>query len=267
MELIDTHCHIHDTEFYPDNREEAYAQSRAAGITMFCVGTDERSSREAVEFAESHEGCFAIVGVHPHESHHGWEEIGAILAENHEKVIGIGEIGLDYFYDHSPRDVQQEALRAQLELARQYDLPVSFHVREAFDDFWPILEDFPDIRGVLHSFTDSPENMQKGIARGFFIGINGISTFTKDAAQQQMYTEVPLESILLETDAPFLTPAPFRGKMNIPAYVGRVAEHQAKVKNTSATIVARTTAANARMLFGDHREQYRRHIPHPELSS
>lgn len=180
MRLVDTHCHIHDTEFYPDNQEEAYAQSRAAGVTMFCVGTDERSSREAVAFAESHEGCFAIIGVHPHESHHGWAEIGKILAESHEKVIGIGEIGLDYFYDHSPREVQRGALRAQLELARHYDLPVSFHVREAFDDFWPIIDDFPEVRGVLHSFTDTPGNMRRGIERGLYIGVNGISTFTKD---------------------------------------------------------------------------------------
>jgi len=254
VRLIDTHCHIHDTEFYHENREVVYAQSRDAGVTMYCVGTDERSSREAVAFAETHEGCFAIVGVHPHESHRGWAEIGKILTERHEKVIGIGEIGLDYFYAHSPRGAQLEALRAQLELARQYDLPVSFHVREAFDDFWPILDDFPEVRGVLHSFTDSSENMQRGLARGLYIGVNGISTFTKDEAQQRMYRELPLGSMVLETDAPFLTPKPFRGKTNIPAYVGRVAEHQAEIKHVSVDTVVRTTTANARMLFGDHHE-------------
>lgn len=248
--FIDTHCHVHDTDFYPEHRERVYDEARQAGVTMFCVGTDDRSSREAVEFAASHEGCYAIVGVHPHESKEGWDEIARILAEKHEKVIGIGEIGLDYYYDNSPRDVQQNALRAQLQLAHEYTLPVSFHVREAFDEFWPILDEFPGVRGVLHSFTDTPETLQEALRRGLYIGVNGISTFTKDEKQRKMYTELPLVHILLETDAPFLTPAPFRGKMNVPAYVRRVAESQAEAKHVSVDEVARVTTANAQVLFG-----------------
>ncbi len=258
--VVDTHCHIHDSEFYPENREEAYSQSRTAGVVMFCVGTNVQSSREAVEFCQTHEGCYPIVGIHPHDAKDNAAANIRLLVEEglqslqskapNANIIGIGEIGLDYFYDHSPREVQIERLREQLQIASDYNLPVSFHVREAFDDFWPILDDFPDIRGVLHSFTDTEQNYQEAKKRGLAIGVNGISTFTKDAKQQQFFTEVPLEDIVLETDAPFLTPKPFRGKMNIPAYVGRVAEHQAMLKNVSPTDVMRTTTANAKSIFG-----------------
>lgn len=248
--IVDTHCHIHDPEFYPDSREEVYRQARAEQVAMFCVGTDDRSSREAVRFAGSHEGCWAIVGVHPHDSREGWREIEQILAERHDIVIGIGEIGLDYYYENSPRDIQKEALRAQLALAVQYDLPVSFHVRDAFDDFWPIFDEFPGIRGVLHSFTDTAANLERALERGLYIGVNGISTFTKDPLQRKLYAELPLEHTLLETDAPFLTPSPFRGKMNVPAYVRRVAEFQAEIKRISVENVAQATTQNAERLFG-----------------
>ena len=256
---IDTHCHLHDSEFYPVNREEIYAESRAAGVTMICVGTDVRSSRAAVQFARSHEGCYAVVGIHPHEAKFGGTpEIRALLEEDHPRskiqdprsIIGIGEIGLDYFYEHSSRDVQQQLLREQLQLAVDFGLPVSFHIRDAFDDFWPIFDEFPEVRGVMHSFTDTQANLEKGMKRGLYVGINGISTFTKDEAQQQIYTTVPLKKILLETDAPFLTPKPFRGKMNIPAYVELVATHQAALKGVAPEEVARQTTANAKELFG-----------------
>lgn len=258
--LIDTHCHIHDSEFYPENREEVYQASRDAGVIMLCVGTDVRSSREALEFARSHDGCYAIVGIHPHDAKsNAVDEIRALIENDilnsqseHQKpsIVGIGEIGLDYFYDHSPRETQIERFREQLALAQEYNLPVSFHVREAFSDFWPIFDEFPGTRGVLHSFTDTREVCEKALKKGLFIGVNGISTFTKDENQCTMYQVLPLESILLETDAPFLTPKPFRGKMNIPAYVERVAAHQAEIKSVPLTDVIRTTTANARKLFG-----------------
>ena len=162
----------------------------------------------------------------------------------------LSEIGLDYFYDHSPREVQIERLREQLQIATDYNLPVSFHVREAFQDFWPVLDEFPGIAGVMHSFADTKENADEALKRGLFIGVNGISTFTKDESQQHLFAALPLEKIVLETDAPFLTPKPFRGKMNLPAYVGRVAEHQAMLKNVSPTDVMRMTTANAKSIFG-----------------
>jgi len=257
-ELIDTHCHIHDSEFYPDAQEDAYRQSRDAGVVMLCVGTDVRSSRQALEFCRTHEGSHPIIGIHPHDAkYNNPEAIRQLVEKNREYVVGIGEIGLDYYYDNSPREVQQQVLRAQLEIAREFGLPVSFHVRDGsngsvWDDFWPIVDEFPEMSGVLHSFTDTQFNLEKGLAHGFKIGVNGISTFTKDVTQQQMYRELPLKHILLETDAPFLTPAPFRGKMNIPAYVGRVAEHQAEQKGVSLDEVRRITTENARSIFGSN---------------
>lgn len=251
MQMIDSHCHIHDTEFFLDNREEAYRQSREAGVTMICVGTNLKSSREAIEFAHSHEGCFPVVGIHPHDAEDSDPaDIRALIEEHRDDIVGIGEIGLDYHYDNSPRDRQKQVLREQLALAQEFDLPVSFHVRDAYDDFWPIFDEFPGVRGVLHSFTDTQENLEAGIRRGLFIGINGISTFTKDPKQQELYAAAPLERIVLETDAPFLTPVPFRGKMNIPAYVGRVADHQAMLKQVSPTDVMRITTKNAEKVFG-----------------
>lgn len=260
MELIDTHCHIHDEAFYPENREEVYRQSREAGVTMLCVGTEVRSSRDAVDFCVTHEGAYPIVGIHPHDAKdNDPEEIHALVDARRDQIVGIGEIGLDYFYDHSPHDIQQQVLRAQLTIASEYSLPVSFHVRDVSDetqagqvwrDFWPIVDEFPDIRGVLHSFTDTQINLEEALKRGLKIGLNGISTFTKDEAQQELYRSLPLEHIVIETDAPFLTPKPLRGKINSPAYVGRIAEHQAEVKGISLEEVCRVTTQNARSIFG-----------------
>lgn len=262
MYIVDTHCHIHDTEFYPDNREEAYLESRAQHTVMLCVGTDVRSSREAIDFCATHEGAYPVVGIHPHDSKdNDPEEIRRLVDTHHDVIVGIGEIGLDYFYDHSPHDIQQKVLRAQLEIARTYNLPVSFHVRDTSDannigevwrDFWPIIDEYKGIVGVLHSFTDTQQNLDEALKRGLKIGVNGISTFTKDVAQQELYRRLDLANIVLETDAPFLTPKPFRGKMNIPAYVGRVAEHQAELKHISVEEVCRVTTQNARSIFGSH---------------
>lgn len=252
MPLVDTHCHIHDSESYPDNREDAYRASRDAGVAMVCVGTDVRSSHEAVEFCLDHAGCYPVIGIHPHDAkNNDTKEIRAILGtKNGKAVIGIGEIGLDYYYNHSPKDVQRTALEAQIQLALDHNLPISFHIREAFDDFWPIVDNFHGIRGVMHSFTDTAENMRKGLDRGLYVGVNGICTFTKDTAQRDLLTSVPLDRLLLETDAPFLTPAPLRGKMNIPAYVGSVAEFQAHARGMSLETVIDATTANAEVLFG-----------------
>ena len=249
--LVDSHCHLHDSEFYADNREKIYGQCASELAAMICVGTDVRSSREAVEFCATHAKCFPVVGIHPHDSKdNDVAEIRELIEKHRDEIVGIGEIGLDYYYDHSPRERQAEVLREQLVLAREFNLPVSFHVREAFDDFWPIIDEFPEVCGVIHSFTDTRENYKEAVKRGFFIGINGVSTFTKDEEQQQLYAEIALEEIVLETDAPFLTPKPFRGKMNIPAYVGRVAEHQAMQKDVSPEVVMRITTQNAEKVFG-----------------
>jgi TatD DNase family protein len=245
--LIDTHCHIHEVD-YPLDVNEVLTDARAAGVAkMICVGTSVDSSERAIAFAQNHDDTFASIGVHPHDTKDGYEAIEALAGS--KRVVAVGEIGLDYFYNHSPRDVQIKALRWQIELALRHDLPIIFHVREAFDDFWPVFDSYVGIKGELHSFTDTQENLDKALQRGLKIGVNGISTFTKDPSQQAMYARIPLNALLLETDAPFLTPNPFRGKVNQPAYVEQIALHHATIRGITAKDIANATTANAIALF------------------
>lgn len=253
--LTDTHCHIHDSEFYDKRgREEAYARAVAADVTtLLCVGTSEKSSVEAIQFAHGHSGAYAAIGVHPHDAQAGWNVIERVAREEavkgERKLVAIGEIGLDYFYDNSPRNQQREALEAQLQIALDYALPVVFHVREAFDDFWSVLDNFPHVHGVLHSFTDTQANLEKGFKRGLYVGVNGISTFTKDSAQREMYASIPVERMLLETDAPFLAPMSRRGHTNQPAFIGEIAEFHAGLRNMPSDELAQVTTQNAKKLF------------------
>lgn len=253
--LIDTHCHIHSAD-YPIPAKEVLKQAHEAGVErMICIGTDEKSSAEAVEFAAKYKETYAAVGVHPHNTKDGWQEIKNLLLPSDRtleasKIVGVGEIGLDYFYMHSPKEVQIKAFEEQLDFAVQHNLPVSFHVRDAFDDFWPIFDNFHNVRGVLHSFTDTMKNAQEGMKRGLYIGVNGISTFTKDESQKALFAELPLDRLLLETDAPFLAPAPWRGKTNQPAFVREIAEHHAMIRKIAPEEVASATTTNARNLFG-----------------
>ena len=284
MQFVDTHCHIHESS-YPLDREDVISRAVQADVTrMICVGTDEKSSEEAVEFVANRDGMYASIGVHPHETKNGWEKIAdlahsSILTNKHlqpelkatsgpdfkpgakppvsgdgrigeqGKLVAVGEIGLDYFYTHSPRDVQIKALEAQIDLALRHDLPVIFHVREAFEDFWSVFDNFHGIRGELHSFTDSAENLEQGLKRGLYIGVNGISTFTKVEDQRAVFASIPLDRLLLETDAPFLTPVPFRGKVNEPAFVRQIAEFHAGIRDVSTEQIADVSTANAQALF------------------
>jgi len=245
--LIDTHCHIHES--YELSISEVLQRAVDADVLEYiCVGTSEKSSKEAIDFAVKNTGAYAVIGVHPHDTKDGYSEI-ATLAGSSNKILAVGEIGLDYFYTHSPREMQLEALESQIQVALKHDLPIIFHVREAFNDFWPIFDKYPGIRGELHSFTDSAENLQKALDKGLYIGVNGISTFTKDETQKAVFDSIPLNRLLLETDAPFLTPAPFRGKVNEPAYVKLVAEYHANRRGISLEEIANATTANARTLF------------------
>lgn len=246
MQFIDTHCHIHESD-YPLPIAEVLQRATDASVgKMICVGTSEQSSRDAVALAVRYDHIFAAVGVHPHDTKDGYDQL-AILAK--QGVVAVGEIGLDYYYNHSPRDVQIKALEAQIQIALDNDLPVIFHVREAFDDFWPVFDNFHGIRGELHSFTDIQTNLDKAFERGLYVGVNGISTFTKDLAQQKLYATIPLDRMLLETDAPFLTPTPYRGTINEPAYVSEVAKHHATIRGISVDNIATITTTNATTLF------------------
>lgn len=254
--LIDTHCHIHEAD-YPLDRDDAIRRAHGAGVDrMICVGTSVVSSRAAAMFVAGQENIYASIGVHPHDTKEGLVGLEALVRS--DKVVAVGEIGLDYFYIHSPREVQIAALESQIQLALDRDLPIIFHVREAsspegrpsvWHDFWPIFDNFRGIRGELHSFTDTQANLEAGLTRGLFVGVNGISTFTKDPAQQTMFAAIPLDKMLLETDAPFLTPVPFRGTVNEPAFVRNVAEYQATVRGVTLDEIATATTANATALF------------------
>ena len=244
--FVDTHCHIHEADYV--NAEGAYARAMNGGVNkLMCVGTNDVTSSEAVAFADTHENVWSSVGVHPHDTKDGYDGVVKLLTDKHHSIVAIGEIGLDYFYTHSPREVQIEAFEAQLQLAVDNDLPVVFHVREAFDDFWPIFSNHPGVRGVLHSFTDGMKNLEQGLASGLYIGVNGISTFAK--TNQDVWDAVPLERMLLETDAPYLTPVPHRGTVNEPAFVKHVAEYHAERRRVELEHLARVTSANASNLF------------------
>jgi len=246
--LVDTHCHIHEAD-YPLDISETLRRAHENGVDqLLCVGTGVDSSRLAIQFVASHPEAFATIGVHPHDTKDGWEELASIIETG--KVVAIGEIGLDYYYNHSPKDIQIKALEWQINLALNHNLPIIFHVRDAFDDFWPIIDNFKNIRGELHSFTDNQSNLEEGLRRGFFVGVNGISTFTKDEKQKELFAGIPLDRLLLETDAPYLTPIPYRGKVNEPAYILTIAEHQAAARGITVDEIAQATTANARALFG-----------------
>ena len=251
MQLIDTHCHIHSDDYKLD-ANEVYRRAIIGGVTkIICVGTNVSDSKLAAEWAMMHKNSWASIGVHPHEAKHGTAGLEDILKDESwaPKVVAIGEIGLDYFYEHSDRQTQMKVFEAQLQIANDANLPVIFHVREAFDDFWSIIDKFPNIRGVLHSFTDTQANADKALQRGLYIGINGIATFTKDKNQQNMYKNLPLEKVLLETDAPYLTPVPHRGKLNEPVFVREVARYLSTVRSTSVDELALLTTHNATNLF------------------
>lgn len=248
--LIDTHCHIHDAD-YPLNANEVIERAHLAGVDkMICIGTNVVDSKLALDFANTHESVFASVGIHPHYTSDNVSDLENIINSNNRKIVAIGEIGLDYYNSPTAREAQIELFQNQIELALKYNLPIVFHVRNAFEDFWPIIDNFKGIRGVLHCFTDTMQNAQKGLDRGLYISVNGIATFTKDESQKAMFNMIPLDKLLLETDAPFLTPAPYRGKINEPAFVKNVAENYGLIRQISYDEIIRATTENAITLFG-----------------
>lgn len=267
--FVDTHCHIQSagSEFGERGTQALWAKAsdldtskiidsaKSNGVNkLICVGCDFADSRLAVEFAYKNPNCWASIGIHPHEAKdyaHDKEdltEFGQLIDK--PKVIAVGECGLDYYYGHSNPADQEKVLRYQIELAQKHSLPIIFHVREAFDDFWRIFDDYSDVRGVLHSFTDTAANMKTAINKGLYIGVNGIATFTKDSDQLAMYKSIPDDRLLLETDAPFLTPTPHRGSINEPKHIAVIADFLAKLRDADSGYVATTTTANAEALFG-----------------
>ena len=256
MELIDSHAHIDFPQFAED-RDAMLDRARAAGVTtLLAIGTGPGPEKldSALPFAEQHDWIYATVGIHPHEAKEVTPSHLDELAKlaKHPKVIAWGEIGLDYFYDHSPREVQQRLFRDQMDLAKEAKLPVVIHCRDAWPDCLNILEEVwrpTGLGGILHCFTSTVEDARRGIEMGFLVSFAGNSTYPKTQNLRDVAKALPLEKILIETDAPYLAPQAFRGKRNEPAYVAEVARTLASVRNLSPDELAAATSENFRRLF------------------
>ena len=255
MEFVDTHCHL-DWNSFDADREVVIDRAVQAGVMrMITIGVDLPSSRRAIEIADQHAAVYAAVGVHPNDCA---DFDAATLTDiralaQHPKVVAIGEIGLDYYWHKVAHEVQARAFRAQLELATELHKPVITHSREAAADVMAILEEFAkqaDCAGTLHSYFDDLAIAQRAFAIGFYIGVTGPITFKKAEREREIIKQVPLERVLVETDAPFLTPVPHRGERNEPAFVSHTAAMIAKVCGLSIETVARQTTHNAEKLFG-----------------
>jgi len=267
MELFDTHCHVqsiggpeddHVAKKWRDggvtNLTEVLKQSAEAGVTqVVAVGTNLQDSILATQAAKSQKNCWASVGIHPHEaseyvnSKEKLRQIRKLLDESN--VVALGEVGLDYFYEHSDKSAQKILLELMLQTAQDKKLPVILHVREAHSDFWPIFDNFKIVGGVLHSFSATTKELESGLKRGIYIGMNGIMTFTKDAEQLEAARLVPLDQLVLETDAPYLTPKPFRGQVCTPAHTKNVAEFLSELRGEQLGKFAEQTTKNAHRLF------------------
>jgi TatD DNase family protein len=253
--FIDSHAHL-DVPQYDADRAEVIDRARAAGIdTMLeiCGSEIGRGSLDVgIELAEAYPFIYAAVGVHPHEASLYDEALEQRLIEmsGHEKVVGWGEIGLDYYYDNSPRDVQRKIFRRQVELGRSCDLPIIIHTRDAEDDTIAILRDAPPgISGVIHCFTGTQDLAETAIGMGFYISFSGVLTFKTAGYLQEVARYAPLDNILIETDCPYLAPVPHRGKRNEPAFVKDTAAKLAEIKGKSIDEIARITSANFKRLF------------------
>lgn len=249
--LVDTHAHLHH-EGLAERVDEVLADAEAAGVaTIINVGVNETDSAEAIKLAARFKHVYATVGLHPHEADR-LDQAKTQLSEltGGPKVVAIGECGLDYFRSQTSPGQQAAAFRLQIELALAHNLPMVWHIRDAFDDFFAIVDQYQGLRGVVHCFTSTKDNMNKAVDRGFLIALNGIMTFTKDEPQLEAAREVPLGSLVLETDCPFLAPVPMRGRANEPAFMKFTAEFLADLRGEAYEDLARATSNNAKALFG-----------------
>jgi len=250
--LFDSHAHIHDEKFDTD-REQVIKRALENGVTgIINVGTCMATSARAVALAEQYESIYAAVGIHPHDAEGALETDYEQLAawSKQDKVVAIGEIGLDYHYDLSPRETQRAVFVRQIDVARQMKMPFIIHDRDAHRDIMDIIRrEAKGLSGVLHCFSGSLEMAKEVIKLGFYISIAGPVTFKNAAKLPEIVTSVPLERLLVETDSPYLTPHPHRGKRNEPAYVRIVAEQVANLRGIELSDLAQITSDNVKKLF------------------
>ena len=253
MPIFDTHAHYDSGGFNAD-RYDVIAALPEAGVTLVVdPGCDVRSSQNAVALAETFPHVYAAVGIHPSDcagvDDEAFQAIRALCG--HEKVVAIGEIGLDYYWESNPpRAFQQSVFRRQLELALELDLPVIVHDREAHGDTLAIVSEYPNLRGVFHCFAGSPEMAEELLKRGWYLGFDGPITYKNAKRAPEVVAVTPLERIVVETDSPYLTPVPFRGKRNDSRNLPYVIEKLAEWKGISAAEMERITFENGKRLFG-----------------
>lgn len=249
MKLVDTHCHL-DNEKFDEDRLEVI--ERIKENLEFCVniGYDLASSKKSLELAKEYDFIYAVIGVHPIDIAEYNEEIEKELEHlgKNPKVVAIGEIGLDYHWMTEPKEIQQERFKSQLELAERLNKPVVIHTRDAMEDTVNILKDYPNITGVIHCYPGSLETAKQLVDR-FYLGIGGTLTFKNSKKAVEVVKDIPLDRIVIETDCPYLTPEPFRGKRNEPIYVEYVAKKIAEIKEISVEDVTKITTENAKKLY------------------
>jgi TatD DNase family protein len=251
--LIDSHSHYNEVSLVkeiPDLRQRAQQAGVAVAV---CVGYEIPSSRRAVMLAQKYPDVYAAVGVHPHDaegmSPRGWDALRLLAGE--ERVVALGEMGLDFYRNLSPYRVQEKVFRQQLELALEFKLPVVIHDRDAHEETMAVLKDFNGQTGVvMHCFSGGRDMADECLARGFYLGIGGTLTYPKNQSLMEIARSIPLERILLETDCPYLTPQPWRGQTNEPSYLPAVAEKLAGLRGLTVQEVAAATTANALRFYG-----------------
>lgn len=255
LHLIDTHAHLDYPHLY-DQIDDVLARADEAGIKqIISIGVKLSTADKPKQIAETYDNVWCSIGIHPHEAENEPLacDINAIRdAANHPKVVAIGEAGLDYFYDNAPRQMQADSLRAQITVARELDLPIIIHSRDADDDMADILEDEyrkGAYKGVLHCFSSGAKLAERALAIGFYVSFSGIVTFKSAAEIQAVAVKVPDDRILVETDAPFLAPVPKRGQKNEPAYTRHTAEFLAELRGMTLEALAEITTQNAKNLF------------------
>lgn len=250
--MIDSHCHLAHEKFTED-LSDIIERAKESGVSvMVTIGDSLEESKANIDLADAHEEIYCTVGLHPHRAK-DWKESDADLLRElakHPKVVGIGEIGLDYHYMHSPKEVQKEVFRTQLFIARELDLPVVIHTREAIEDTWEIVEDISPAHLVLHCCSEEWKDVERFVERGYFLSFTGIITYPKTEKIRETVRQCPLENLMVETDAPFLAPVPHRGKRNEPAFVMKVAECIAELKKLSLPEIDKITSGNTLDFFG-----------------
>jgi TatD DNase family protein len=251
VRFLDNHCHLEHAKL-PGTVDEVVERARAAGVIGFVtVGCDAADSARCIEIAERYPDVWATVGLHPHEAVNGADTLVPLLNNRSHKVLAIGECGLDYHYDHSPRDIQRVAFAAQIALAHQHQLPLVIHTREAWDDTFDVLaaEGMPD-RTIFHCFTAGPDEARRCLDLGAYLSFSGVVTFNNSGDNRAAAELCPIDRLMAETDSPYLAPKPHRGRPNEPAYVAHVVAELARIRRESVEFTAEATVRNAVVAFG-----------------